>query len=132
MEFDQTNTTISESTSVAKSEPDTQPTVDNNISKNGGIGSPNNGVTSTGGMGNTNSLSPNAATNGIRLSYKIDDYVPPSSKSTHDLRNTFSWEEMLKQTDFTAAPVAAFRHAPMSDCWENIIVGMKVRGIGHI
>ena len=121
-------TEISESTVVGKPEADTQSTVDNTISKNGSaIGSPNNGVLSTGGIVDTNSTSPNTATNGIRLSYKIDDYVPPSSKSTHDLRNTFSWEEMLKQTDFTAAPVSAFRHAPMSDCWENIIVGMKVR-----
>ena len=124
-------TAISESTVVGKPEADTQSTVDNTISKNGSpMGSPNNGVLSTGGIGDTNSTSPNTATNGIRLSYKIDDYVPPSSKSTHDLRNTFSWEEMLKQTDFTAAPVSAFRHAPMSDCWENIIVGMKVR-VGH-
>ena len=121
-------TEISESTVVGKPEADTQSTVDNTISKNGSaMGSPNNGVLSTGGIGDANSTSPNTATNGIRLSYKIDDYVPPSSKSTHDLRNTFSWEEMLKQTDFTAAPVSAFRHAPMSDCWENIIVGMKVR-----
>ena len=121
-------TEISESTVVANPEADTQSTVDNTISKNGSaMGSPNNGVLSTGGIGDANLTSPNTATNGIRLSYKIDDYVPPSSKSTHDLRNTFSWEEMLKQTDFTAAPVSAFRHAPMSDCWENIIVGMKVR-----
>ena len=88
------------------------------------IGSPNNGVLTK--LHSPKSVGDSPGTNGVRLSYKIDDYIPPSSKSNHDLRQTFSWEDMLKQPEFVAAPVSAFRHAPMSDCWENIIVGMKV------
>ena len=84
-----------------------------------------------GGSPNQSIVSKNPSNGVIRLSYRIDDYIPPSSKSNHDLRNTFSWEGMLKQTEFLAAPVSAFRHAPMSDCWENIIVGMKVRSVAY-
>ena len=97
--------------------------------------SPDNGFLPTtlclGGSPNQNIVSTNPSNGVIRLSYKIDDYIPPSSKSNHDLRNSFSWEGMLKQTEFLAAPVSAFRHAPMSDCWENIIVGMKVSSVAY-
>ena len=96
-------------------------------SKNGtNIGSPKNVVSPPKVINSPKSAAQNIGTNGVRLSYKIDDYIPPSSKSNHDLRNTFSWEGLLQQPEFVAAPVSAFRHAPMSDCWENIIVGMKV------
>ena len=102
-------------------------TTNSSPSKNGTtVGSPNNGVLTKGVINSPKSVVQSPGTNGVRLSYKIDDYVPPSSKSNHDLRQTFSWEDMLKQPEFVAAPVSAFRHAPMSDCWENIIVGMKV------
>jgi len=63
---------------------------------------------------------------GIGLSYPVEDYTAPSTKSSHDLKTSFSWAELLNNTGFVAAPVHTFRHAPMSDCWENIIVGMKV------
>ena len=101
-------------------------------SKNGTtVGSPNNGILAKGVINSPKSVGESPGSNGVRLSYKIDDYVPPSSKSNHDLRQTFSWEDMLKQPEFVAAPVSAFRHAPMSDCWENIIVGMKVSRTCH-
>ena len=106
---------------------DTKYTTDQTMSKNGAsVEQSNNGILSPGTISSPKAALQSTGTNGVRLSYKIDDYVPPSSKSTHDLRNTFSWEGMLKQPEFVAAPVSAFRHAPMSDCWENIIVGMKV------
>lgn len=131
MEVDQSEKENSNTTSVENTvasnvpESDTKPVSNNSPSKNGTtIGSPNNGVLTK--LNSPKSVGESPGTNGVRLSYKIDDYIPPSSKSNHDLRLTFSWEDMLKQPEFVAAPVSAFRHAPMSDCWENIIVGMKV------
>ena len=133
MEIDQSEKENSNTTTVINtvesnpSEPDAKLTTNNSPSKNGTmVGSPNNGVLTKGIINSPKSVVQSPGTNGVRLSYKIDDYVPPSSKSNHDLRETFSWEDMLKQPEFVAAPVSAFRHAPMSDCWENIIVGMKV------
>ena len=131
MEIDQSEKENSNTTSVENTvgsnipESDTKPVSNSSPSKNGTtIGSPNNGVLTK--SNSPKSVGDSPGTNGVRLSYKIDDYIPPSSKSNHDLRQTFSWEDMLKQPEFVAAPVSAFRHAPMSDCWENIIVGMKV------
>ena len=106
---------------------DNNSTTDHSISKDeASVGSPNNVGDTPGTISSPKAATQNSGTNGVRLSYKIDDYVPPSSKSNHDLSKTFSWETMLKQPEFVAAPVSVFRHAPMSDCWENIIVGMKV------
>ena len=131
MEIDQSEKENSNTTSVENTvgsnvpESDTKPVSNSSPSKNGTtIGSPNNGVLTK--LNSPKSVGDSPGTNGVRLSYKIDDYIPPSSKSNHDLRQTFSWEDMLKQPEFVAAPVSAFRHAPMSDGWENIIVGMKV------
>jgi hypothetical protein len=45
-----------------------------------------------------------------KLSYPIEDYTPPSVNSTHDLRQTFSWNGLLSEPGFMAAPVAAFKH----------------------
>ena len=121
------NAPIVNSATTDISESETKAEINYNLSKNEtNIGSPRNGAVNLGNNGSPKSANENTGTNGVRLSYKIDDYIPPSSKSTHDLRNSFSWECMLKQPEFVAAPVSAFRHAPMSDCWENIIVGMKV------
>ena len=49
----------------------------------------------------------------IGFSYRIDDYTPPSVKSSHDLKASFRWESMLNDTGFMAAPVAAFRHVSL-------------------
>ena len=62
----------------------------------------------------------------IGFSYPIEDYVHPAKSSSHDLKHSYSWETLLTEPDFCAAPVTAFKHAPMSDCWEYIVVGMKV------
>ncbi|ERL89350.1 hypothetical protein D910_06721 [Dendroctonus ponderosae] len=37
-----------------------------------------------------------------------------------------SWDAQLSDRYFVAAPVTCFKHAPMADIWENIMVGMKV------
>ena len=133
MEFDPSEKENNENTSSVNTvrndntELEAKPVSNYSPSKNeNNMGSPNNGSNTVGTNNSPKTANENNGTNGVRLSYKIDDYIPPSSKSTHDLRNSFSWEGMLKQPEFVAAPVSAFRHAPMSDCWENIIVGMKV------
>ncbi|XP_075224784.1 polycomb protein Sfmbt-like isoform X3 [Lycorma delicatula] len=51
---------------------------------------------------------------------------PPDKKSLPDLENTYEWTPQLSEPGFIAAPVSCFKHAPMSDCWDNITVGMKV------
>ncbi|KAL1139424.1 hypothetical protein AAG570_006408 [Ranatra chinensis] len=51
---------------------------------------------------------------------------PPDKKTQSHLVGTYEWIDMLSDPDFTAAPVSAFAHAPMSNCWDNITVGMKV------
>ena len=44
------------------------------------------------------------------LSYPIEDYVHPSTRSVHDLKASFAWNSMLGEKDFVAAPVQAFKH----------------------
>jgi len=58
--------------------------------------------------------------------YLEEDFVPPASSTSHDLTHTYSWDNQLADPSFVGAPVTAFHHAPMSDGWDNIIVGMKV------
>ena len=58
--------------------------------------------------------------------YLLEEYVPPSRHSSHDLSHTYSWTSQLAETSFVAAPVSSFGHAPMSDGWDNILVEMKV------
>ena len=45
-----------------------------------------------------------------QLSYPIEDYVHPSTRSVHDLKASFAWNSMLGEKDFVAAPVQAFKH----------------------
>ena len=58
--------------------------------------------------------------------YLLEEYVPPSRHSSHDLSHTYSWSSQLAETSFVAAAVSSFGHAPMSDGWDNILVEMKV------
>ncbi|TRY73854.1 hypothetical protein TCAL_01907 [Tigriopus californicus] len=60
------------------------------------------------------------------FSYPIEDYTHPSLSTSHDLKHSYSWESLMSAPDFVAAPVTAFKHAPMSECWDQITVGMKV------
>lgn len=42
------------------------------------------------------------------------------------MANSYDWDSQLNDQYFNAAPVTSFKHAPMFDMWENIMVGMKV------
>ncbi|KAK7070663.1 MBT domain-containing protein 1 [Halocaridina rubra] len=53
-------------------------------------------------------------------------YLPPT-ESTVDLEGSFSWaDSYLQDPNFIAVPVSSFKHAPMSECWEQMSAGMKV------
>jgi len=54
------------------------------------------------------------------------DYNHPSKISSHDLTGSFSWLSLLKDESFSAAPVSTFLHAPLAECWQNVVIGMKV------
>nr|XP_018897808.1 PREDICTED: polycomb protein Sfmbt-like [Bemisia tabaci] len=51
---------------------------------------------------------------------------PPDKKLNSELQQSYNWSLQLNDPEFQAAPVSNFKHAPMSDCWDNVIVGMKV------
>ncbi|KAL1506365.1 hypothetical protein ABEB36_005740 [Hypothenemus hampei] len=61
-----------------------------------------------------------------RLPPAVDDTVPLVRRKPSQLANSYSWDSQLSDRYFVAAPVTCFKHAPMADIWENIIVGMKV------
>lgn len=42
------------------------------------------------------------------------------------LANSHDWASQLVDEQLFAAPVSCFRHAPIADIWNNILVGMKV------
>ncbi|XP_025830854.1 polycomb protein Sfmbt isoform X2 [Agrilus planipennis] len=56
----------------------------------------------------------------------IDDNVLLSRRKPSELVNSYDWEPHLDDVNFFAAPVTCFKHAPISDIWSNILVGMKV------
>ncbi|XP_023014012.1 scm-related gene containing four mbt domains isoform X1 [Leptinotarsa decemlineata] len=56
----------------------------------------------------------------------IDDSLPLIRRKPSELANSFDWDSQLENQYFIAAPVTCFKHAPMADIWENIMVGMKV------
>ena len=61
-----------------------------------------------------------------KVQYLIEDYIPPSRNSSHDLKHTYSWTSQLAESNFVAAHVSSFGHAPMADGWDNIMIDMKV------
>lgn len=56
----------------------------------------------------------------------IDDTVPLIRRKPAELANSYDWDSQLSDQYFITAPVTCFKHAPMADIWENIMVGMKV------
>ncbi|KAK3878855.1 hypothetical protein Pcinc_016543 [Petrolisthes cinctipes] len=53
-------------------------------------------------------------------------FLPPPESSV-DLDGSFSWATTyLDDAAFNAVPVTCFKHAPMSECWEQMSAGMKV------
>ncbi|KAF4524651.1 hypothetical protein B566_EDAN013760 [Ephemera danica] len=55
-----------------------------------------------------------------------DDPPLPLKRKCAELANTYEWSSQLTESSFIAAPVTCFRHAPLADSWDNVIVGMKV------
>ncbi|KAK6642126.1 hypothetical protein RUM44_013849 [Polyplax serrata] len=63
-----------------------------------------------------------------KLELPEEDPIPPipSKKVKQELANSYNWENHLGVAGFLAVPVSCFNNVPMSDCWDNITVGMKV------
>ncbi|XP_066154407.1 polycomb protein Sfmbt [Euwallacea fornicatus] len=61
-----------------------------------------------------------------KLPPAADDSVPLVRRKPSELAHSFNWDSQLNDRYFVAAPVTCFKHAPMADIWENIMVGMKV------
>lgn len=56
----------------------------------------------------------------------VEENLPSIRRKPPNLANSYDWDPHLKNQFFMAAPVTCFKHAPMSDVWENILIGMKV------
>ncbi|XP_065347744.1 polycomb protein Sfmbt isoform X2 [Cloeon dipterum] len=56
----------------------------------------------------------------------LEDPPLPIKRKGPELANTYEWKKQLEAPDFAAAAVTCFKHVPLSDLWENIVVGMKV------
>lgn len=56
----------------------------------------------------------------------VEDNLPLIRRKTAELANSYDWDPHLSEEYFVAAPVTCFKHAPMADIWNNILVGMKV------
>ncbi|XP_008548633.1 polycomb protein Sfmbt isoform X1 [Microplitis demolitor] len=52
--------------------------------------------------------------------------LPVRRKRTAEMAGSYDWTPQLTESGFCAAPVSCFKHAPISDIWDNITVGMKV------
>ncbi|XP_063222708.1 polycomb protein Sfmbt isoform X2 [Bacillus rossius redtenbacheri] len=52
---------------------------------------------------------------------------PPGKRNRSDVYKNNAWsKEVLSEVGFVATPVSCFKHAPISEIWDNITVGMKV------
>ncbi|KAL2728805.1 polycomb protein Sfmbt-like [Vespula squamosa] len=52
--------------------------------------------------------------------------LPVRRKRTAEMAGSYDWTPHLVEPGFCAAPVSCFKHAPISEIWDNITVGMKV------
>ncbi|XP_043277511.1 polycomb protein Sfmbt-like isoform X2 [Venturia canescens] len=52
--------------------------------------------------------------------------LPVRRKRTAEMAGSYDWTPQLTEPGFCAAPVSCFKHAPISEIWDNITVGMKV------
>ncbi|KAK0077711.1 hypothetical protein PV325_003554 [Microctonus aethiopoides] len=52
--------------------------------------------------------------------------LPIRRKRTAEMADSYDWTPQLTEPGFCAAPVSCFKHAPISEIWDNITVGMKV------
>lgn len=60
------------------------------------------------------------------VSSLIPEDLPVRRKRTADMEDSYDWTPQLTDNGFCAAPVSCFKHAPISEIWDNITVGMKV------
>ncbi|XP_058801938.1 polycomb protein Sfmbt-like isoform X2 [Phymastichus coffea] len=56
----------------------------------------------------------------------MPEELPVRRKRTAEMAGSYDWTPQLKAPGFCAAPVSCFKHAPISEIWDNISVGMKV------
>lgn len=52
--------------------------------------------------------------------------LPVRRKRTAEMDGSYDWTPQLIEHGFCAAPVSCFKHAPISEIWDDITVGMKV------
>ncbi|XP_014477353.1 PREDICTED: polycomb protein Sfmbt-like [Dinoponera quadriceps] len=62
----------------------------------------------------------------VKLEPVMPEDLPVRRKRTADMAGSYDWTSQLTETGFCAAPVSCFKHAPISEIWDNITVGMKV------
>lgn len=55
-----------------------------------------------------------------------EEALPYMRRKNAELANTHEWDNQLLDPHFFAAPVSCFKHAPIAEIWDNILVGMKV------
>ncbi|CAG7704205.1 unnamed protein product [Allacma fusca] len=55
-----------------------------------------------------------------------DQEAVPAKRNKFETSQGFEWNKMLNESNFVAANVSCFKHAPVSYLWENVTVGMKV------
>ncbi|KAJ8672737.1 hypothetical protein QAD02_003997 [Eretmocerus hayati] len=56
----------------------------------------------------------------------MPEELPVRRKRTAEMAGSYDWTPQLKTPGFCAAPVSCFKHAPISEIWDNITIGMKV------
>ncbi|XP_014222330.1 polycomb protein Sfmbt-like isoform X1 [Trichogramma pretiosum] len=54
------------------------------------------------------------------------EHIPVRRKRKPEMATSYDWTPELLSFGFCAAPVSCFRHAPISDIWDDLSVGMKV------
>ncbi|XP_020287040.1 polycomb protein Sfmbt-like isoform X3 [Pseudomyrmex gracilis] len=62
----------------------------------------------------------------VNLEPVMPEDLPVRRKKTAELASSYDWTPQLLEPGFCAAPVSCFKHAPISEIWDNITVGMKV------
>ncbi|XP_033226420.1 polycomb protein Sfmbt-like isoform X2 [Belonocnema kinseyi] len=62
----------------------------------------------------------------VKLEPVMPEDLPVRRKRTAEMAGSYDWTPQLVEHGFCAAPVSCFKHAPISEIWDDITVGMKV------
>ncbi|TGZ47018.1 Polycomb protein Sfmbt [Temnothorax longispinosus] len=62
----------------------------------------------------------------VQLEPVMPEDLPIRRKRTAEMAGSYDWTLQFVEPGFCAAPVSCFKHAPISEIWDNITVGMKV------